>query len=118
MPVSGLSRGAIGVALEQAIRPFVERGPRPVPVRETPAQPPAEAEISWSARMSVQVTTLEAQGIRVIWPDSEDHREVARQTRTVRVQNPSDPSQFVDVEDIQTIDFRSRGRRSRFRLRS
>jgi hypothetical protein len=42
-------------------------------------------------------------------PESEDgeriYREVARTVSVIRVENPSDASQFVDVERIETIDF-------------
>jgi hypothetical protein len=68
-------------------------------------------------------------GIEVIWPDSNDggtdepgaiiYQEVSREVSVIRVENPEDAAQYVDVERIEQIDFTNleTGRLVRFILR-
>lgn len=74
-----------------------------------PGNPPPEGLLRWSASQSVGVTTLGAMGFTINWPDdpNNDYAETLRTTHTVRVENPDDSSQFVDVERIDTISFRN-----------
>lgn len=108
-----------GAHLERAVRPFAENPPeRPRPRRE-PDQDAHEAELTWSARMRVETTTVDGLGLNIIWPDdvANEEDEESRQVRIERVENPEDPNQFVDVEVIEEIVFRtSNGRRIRRRL--
>lgn len=111
--------GDHGAKLERAVRPFAEAPPeRPRP-RPEPDQDAHEAELEWTATMRVETTSINGLGLRIQWSDEleDEEDEVTRQTRTERVENPEDPEQYVDVEVIEEIVFRTpNGRRIRRRL--
>lgn len=64
--------------------------------------------IAWQATASVQITTLPGLGFtQALDPDTpSDQSEISRTTHTVRVTNPDDPTQFVDVEVADAIVFK------------
>lgn len=95
------------MTLEQVVRPFQRSDRRygklfvqsiePVPTE------PESAVLAWSASTSVQTTDIK--GYMLTASLREENREVSRETRVRRVENADDPSQFVDVEVIDQIDF-------------
>jgi hypothetical protein len=89
-------------ALEKAIRPFTDAPPRARTGRTDPVQDTSVAVISWTCRTNVEVTTVQALGFRLTNPD--EQTETYRVTHTKRVENPNDPNQFVDVEQISRLD--------------
>jgi hypothetical protein len=85
-------------------------------------KPDEEAVFVLEASARVQVTTLEGLGWKYKWESDDDDEddddadaeedEVTRVTRTKRVYNPSDSSQYVDVEIIDAIVFKDKYNRS------
>ena len=114
------------VDLEPVLRPFESefyQTSKGRPVRERNIEEEAVFEIRAVAK--VEITTLEAQGWSInLKPkdgdeDDEENDEVIRHTRIERVTNPSDPSQYVDVEVIYAITFIDKyGFRRTFNLES
>jgi hypothetical protein len=92
------------VPLEKAIRPFVEDPPKARQGRQDPAQDPNTPVLEWSCTTNVESTTIEALGFKL--DEVNEQTETSRSTETRRVFNPSDSSQFVDVERIKTLDTR------------
>lgn len=104
-------------ALEAAVRPFLANPPRAAELRPEPAQDDGAAVLVWTARMPVQVTSIAGLGFSVRWDDDERASELARTTHQVRVSNPADAEQFVDVEVIDDVTFDvGRGRKRRYQL--
>ena len=116
----GLTAGYIGKVnpdLERIIRPFQSRGTSLSRVRNS-GQTGTQASgavtgtdgedipsLTWTARASVEVLTLGARGYRIIFDDKpQDLFEISRTTHTVRVTNPEDPEQYVDVEVVDSVD--------------
>lgn len=112
--------------LSKAVRPFVapsvvtsrgrtERGLyfgsgsyTPPATTTDPDNPPPEGTLVWSAQQPSGCTTLGGMGFSIKWPDSDfNFTETGRTTHTVRVENPDDSSQFVDVEVIDNITYRN-----------
>lgn len=100
--------GHVNRAMEKAIQPFIHQAPKPFQRRPDPKQDLGEAVLQWGARMNAEVTTIQAVGFTVNWPDdktSDTSRERSRQVTTERVTNPEDENQYVDVERVQSIIF-------------
>lgn len=86
---------------------------------------PEEAVFTLEATAKIQVTTMEGMGWSVSFPEpdddnpDEDNAEEKRSVRTVRIYNPEDSEQYVDVEVIDSIDFKDvRNRLSRYTLKN
>lgn len=104
----------LGPPMESIVRPFVAKPLSAATLRPEPKQDTSEAVLTFTARMPVQVTSIAGLGFKVVWADADRFDEVQRDVEVVRVTNPEDPSQFVDVEDTRSIVFDARGRRSRY----
>jgi hypothetical protein len=111
-------------AVEKIVRPFETPAGWPVPRRLPPEQDTGDALIDWKANINVVVTTLEAQGLDPNQLDpqtpaesfgseatvTEEKKtnvwtETSRITSTVRVTNPDNPTNYVDVERIERVNF-------------
>lgn len=106
---------------EQAIRPFVtveSAGPQVLPQKRKLFGEEAEACITWGAASrflrSDKTEPSRSSGFSTTISDKEEdeeeepvrlYQEIRRTVSVIRVENPSDASQFVDVERIETIDF-------------
>lgn len=93
--------------------------------RELP-RPDQVADLRWGKPADFQ-DLLRAATVTVIWPaddnaDDEEppplqYNEEARATETIRIENPEDSEQYVEVERITSIIFRGPdGRRHQFNL--
>lgn len=111
--LSGMNYGA--AALERAIRPFLTDPPQPRRERKDPPQDTSEAAITWRCSTNVEVTSVAGISFRVV--NSEDNIEVYRETEVVRVTNPSDSNQFVDVENTKRVDFKDGQKRKAFKFK-
>jgi hypothetical protein len=120
-----ISRAGPSRTFESAVRPFqtIESAPPELPpVRRLRPGEDTEASICAGApsrflRQDLEepVKLPERPGIEVIWPDRNDegandpeaiiYQEVRREVSVIRVENPSDAAQYVDVERIEKIDF-------------
>lgn len=99
--------------LDSALRSLFNAPPAPTRVYLNGGGTPAPEEtedpdapvLEFSARGRVEVLTLESMGVKVIWPEDKDatQTEISRTTHTVRVFNPEDDSQYVDVEVIDEL---------------
>lgn len=100
--------------LEQVVRPF-QQGlvftARTLPPPPNQAGPSLGFDPSYPAEDIVQEwggtiqLLYKAIGVKNLYGGAE-LTEVSRQTTTVRVENPDDPTQFVDVERIQKLHMR------------
>lgn len=101
-------------SLERLIRPYgfaltQPAGGRALQQEETSSDPSIPT-IKWGCVSNGTALTLAAQGFDFTFvPDPNapnmNFKEQERQTHTVRVSNPDDPEQFVDVEVIDQIQF-------------
>lgn len=109
-------------SMEGLVRPFWKKAPSPDAAGAGEPVEVPDAYITWSSRVSPSVTTLEGQGINWSWEADEggdnDDEEVTRETHTVRVENPTDPEQYVDVEVVDAVVFKNptTGRKRRMTL--
>jgi hypothetical protein len=92
--------------IEPMVRPWVNSR-QPVQARQ-PESPPIEDDegiptLRWGAPMSTQVDAMGGIGHIVEQRDV----EIERTTHDKRVENPADSGQFVDVEVIDEIKFRT-----------
>jgi hypothetical protein len=111
-------------AVETIVRPFETLQGWPATRRAPPEQDQGEAYIEWSAKMPASVMSLDAlignggtiAEMEYESPDSEtsedplendfqEYSESGRVVQVVRVTNPEDPSNYVDVERIDRIFF-------------
>ena len=93
------------IRMEPIVRPWLNaRQPVNPRVQINPASDEelSETTIVWGAKMPSQFDSAPGVSIRVV----EDQTEVNRVTHDKRVENPDDPSQFVDVKVIDEINFR------------
>jgi len=92
------------------VRPFVAGVggvPRPQKASAKPPEPPKLTLKGGSAKV---VTETKAGSTTVQWTyNDKKHSEVKRTFDVVRVKNPSDPSQYVDVEQMTKIDYALKG---------
>lgn len=122
----GRAKGVAGVrsdaaALERMVRPF--ESPRILALRarrKALEENLDEAEIIWGGPSETGSATQTAEedrrGFRIVNPKPEKdpaqdkpvlvYSEVSRTTETVRVTNPQDSNQWVDVARIKSITFR------------
>lgn len=94
--------------LETAVRPF-QTGDvftaRVLPPMQAETVPPDPISVKWGKPISLMLAKAGGKWeVIAKWP-SED--EIARTTSTVRVTNPTDPSQYVDVERIDSLTLRA-----------
>ena len=123
----GLKGGRTSIAMEQIVRPWVDvlsfSRLREVPVIEE--EP--EAFLRWGQaaeflfdQNTFRNTAGKYPGFRVNDPDDPDETivftETGRDVTVVRVANPDDENQFVDVERIDKIRFQSNGQAYTFIL--
>ena len=89
----------------------------PLPPRRRPAGASGDAVLRWGRPSDFQFASAAVRRVFVTQPaydtlpeDDEQvellFTEIARETTTVRIENPSDSSQFVDVEVIDRISFK------------
>lgn len=103
----------MSLPLEQIIRPFQTAFPqnRDRVIASTVKQPPEIAQLQWGAAGQLPTATEENPpylNFKVNDPSNDQSlTEKSRTTQTVRVQNPDDPDQFVDVQRIQQIVFKA-----------
>lgn len=125
MPLQPFTPGQVD--LEKIVRPFStvintpSRG-RPGeqnvdPEHTTTTTEPALVVLEWSARAGVQTTDLPSLGVILNSDDDNDSEgildEFDRTSHTVRVTNPDDPEQFVDVEVADSITLTNRAKKKR-----
>lgn len=103
---------------ERLVRPFqtVPFNPTPLP-GATPAEPEAQEDIVLMiGRNGASIKTLSGN-----WNSSitsfvkEETREISRETSERRVENPTDPSQYVTVEDTDKVSLES-GKKDTYKL--
>lgn len=112
-----------GIALERTVRPFLPPGVRPDRGRygflggSEPSGAVVDTDgngvpdLEWGARVGAETVTLEQLGIRLQDPLM-DFEELSRDTHVLRVTNPEDADQYVDVEVIDNIRFRNKSRQT------
>lgn len=118
-------KGAPVIDIEKLSRPFVSAPSLPTRVRPDEVTQPSESasssstepglvSLSWSARAGVNTTDLPSMGVLLSTGDDDfDQFELTRNTSTVRVENPDDSDQFVDVEVINSITFANKSKQKR-----
>jgi hypothetical protein len=88
--------------LETIVRPF-QAGDvftaRVLPPVHLPAAPPAPVTATWGQGISLLSTAIGINDLKI----GVVHTEIARKTHTVRVENPDDPNQYVDVQRIDQL---------------
>jgi hypothetical protein len=88
--------------LETVVRPF-QAGDvftaRVLPPVQPPAAPPAPITATWGKGISLLSTAIGKTDFKF----GVVHTEVDRKTHTVRVTNPDDENQFVDVQRIDQL---------------
>jgi hypothetical protein len=88
--------------LETIVRPF-QAGDvftaRVLPPVQPPAAPPAPITATWGKGISLLSTAIGMSD----WKIGVVHTEIARKTHTVRVENPNDASQYLDVQRIDQM---------------
>lgn len=133
MPISTVPQTP-AVSLETVVRPFLPRT-NAKPDRErlfwaggnrtNGAATTTEGEeiplLEWESSCRPEVTTLE--GLSVYRDEGSDRdveqNEIARKSRIERVENPDDPSQYVDVEVYDEITFENDSKKKRvFKLKN
>lgn len=90
------------VALEALSRPFGRSWKDPKGRRSHVAEEatePGPGVLIIESQVRMDVVTVRGMG----WSIRKEEREISRETSTVRVTNPSDPSQFVDVERVESL---------------
>lgn len=90
------------MSLEQIIRPFQGYDPfnaRRLPPQQT-VEAPEDVETSWGQGGSGNYSQFTLSGLV---GGTVNYAEKDRVTETVRIENPDDPSQFVDVERIKQL---------------
>lgn len=136
MPLNPDAPGVTPAALENIIRPFLNTPGKPDRTRKytrgrqnTIGVVDTEGEeiptLSWTAAVRTEVTTLPAQSVSVKLnpPDDDDEaedeelpdydeEEVSVIMETVRIYNPDDNQQYVDVERVKEIVFRDKNLRT------
>lgn len=116
-----LRSGPVDIA--RAVRPFQDTVKDPIPVRTerglyfgsptyhapSTTEGTPEGTLTFTATQSAGVTTLDSYGFTVNWPDDKnnEYAEIVRQSHTVRVENPEDSEQYVDIEIADAIQFRN-----------
>lgn len=124
MPIQPFTPGAVD--LEKAVRPFItvieppsraRDGEQNVDPAYTTTTEPALAVLEWSARAGVQTTDLPSLGVVLSGNDESDSDgildEIDRTTHTVRVTNPEDANQYVDVEIADSLTLTNRAKQKR-----
>lgn len=123
MPMHPFTPGAVD--LEKVVRPFivvldppsrVRPGEQEIEQATTTSTEPELAVLEWSARAGVQTTDLPSLGVILNSDDTDSDGildEIGRSTHTVRVTNPDDPDQFVDVEVADSILLSNRAKQKR-----
>lgn len=124
-------RGLVPPSMEEIVRPFVPIESFSTPrVPPTPTPPEPEAFLRWGQASAFQFESsfrdkaTRGIGFRVGDGGDEEfppvtYTETGRDTSLLRVENPDDPDQFVEVERIDAISFRGpNGRDTIFRLRN
>jgi len=95
-------------SLELLVRPFQARDFTP-PTRIIGSEKPVDpVNFSIGSEGGTAFLFRAFSVIEFTTEDSYTYREVTRQTHTVRVENPNDSSQFVDVERIDSILLRNK----------
>lgn len=125
MPISAPSNRPV-VDLEHVVRPFVSPVSKPDRSRNfayggsrsSGSVQTSEGEevptLEWTARANVEVMTLAGRGFTVsLIDESVEREEISRETRVVRIENPEDSNQYVDVEVIDAISFQDPNRSKR-----
>jgi len=91
--------------LEGIVRPFQTDDvftARQLPPVQLPIEPQDDIEAVWGNPISLQFKAI---GIKNLHGGAKLH-ETSRTTTTVRVENPSDSSQFVMVEKIRSLQMK------------
>ena len=67
-----------------------------------------EALLVWQARMPTEAFPVDvgAVGFQVV-DDENTETEISRKTKDVRVENPDDPNQFIEVEVIEELQLQN-----------
>lgn len=70
----------------------------------------------WSAEQDAQSTTLEGMGVTINWPDdpNNEYAEAVRETHTDRIEQDGNPDNYVDVEVIDSIQFKNKKQQPSF----
>lgn len=125
MSLAPLNPRAASSDLERVVRTFADTTSKPDRTRvsygggsfggnpSTTADDDALVTLSWSARASVQILTMEGLGFTI---EDDAYDELERTTHVERVENPDDSSQFVDVEVIDQIKFKKKQASSTYNL--
>ena len=111
------------MSLEKIVRPFQTGDvlkPRFVPPSQpaNAGSPPEEAKLSWSGGTAGDYIQDPDPWLYNIDPakNSWDEDPSMRVTELVRVENPDDPTQYVEIERIKQTEFQKRGTGERIRM--
>lgn len=93
------------MGLELVVRPFVGRSiaPERVPTPQQKPQENVQVRVACSGSKPMLYSWWTVAEFKVV---DGSHSEIARKTEVVRVRNPEDPEQYVDIERVRELTMR------------